>query len=285
MQQIGWHYLQCQIPDDWECTNYNNEPRQGRLQFNTRDGIQATFNWRIFKHPIDEIRMINEVHKRHLKDHAPELALKFMELQQERVGDYILAYDTPGQIAHASHFVSEHRIHTHWIFSNYSQEQKEQVIRPILESCATNHDAQRRWALYGMNGFLPNTYRPIEIEAVPANVSLIFEGPKHHHIYLRRFGIPEILMNGNTLFGFYGNYQKKLRRRVTAKRGIEVMGMPGVELHVEQRGEYSMDKLAGRWWRGTASIWHNVEEKRLYCLEQIGPKKAKTLEFDDVIRT
>ena len=285
MQTIAWHYFQCQIPDDWECTHFNTEPQLGRLQFNTKDGLQGTLHWRLCKHAIDEVKMINEVHKRHLEQHDNERYNTFIELQQYNRGGFIFAHDIPGQICHATYFVAEHKIHLHWIFPNYTEERAREIFSPILESCKENIDEQRRWALYGMDGYLPQTYAPIEIEPIPANVSIIFEGPKHHHIYFRRFGLPDILMNGTTLFGFYGNYQKKIRRRVTAKKEFVFNGMEAIELEIEQRGEYSMDKLAGRWWKGNGFIWHNVEEQRLYCFEQVGSKKTKRLELNDVIRS
>ena len=84
---------------------------------------------------------------------------------------------------------------------------------------------------------------------------------------------------------FMAIIKKKIRRRVTAKKELTFKGMEAIELEIEQRGEYSMDKLAGRWWKGNAIIWHNVEEQRLYCFEQVGSKKTTRLELDDVIRS
>ena len=282
MQELAWHFVQCQIPDDWECTHFNTEAMRGRLQFNTRNGIQATLHWRIFKHNIDEVRMINEVHKRHLEKNEPEHFMRFMELQQYNRGGFIFAHDIPGQLAHATHFDQENKIHLHWVFPNYTEERARDIFNPILESYRENVGDTRRWSLYGIKGTLPNTYGPIEIEPIPANVNIIFEVPKHHHVHLRRLGLPDIIMNGNSLFGFYGNFQKKLRRRVTAKKEFTFHGMEAVELEIEQRGEFAMDKLAGRWWRGNATIWHNKEEQRLYTFEQIGGKKTKRLELNDV---
>lgn len=283
-QKIAWHYFKGIIPKDWECTNYNMDPKKGRIQFSSRNGIEATFHWQITKHPIDELRMVTEVHRRHLEREDAKRAPSFNELQQRNRGGFIFAYDIPGQICHATYFIKEHKIHFHWIFPDYSEKKARNVLDPILDTFAANIDDIREWGLFNIYGHLPRDYKPVEIEAVPANVSLIFEGPKHHHIYLRRFGLPDLLLGGGTLFSFYGNYQKKLRRRVTSKRDIMVHGMSGLELEIEQRGEYAMEKLAGRWWRGTASIWLNTEEQRMYCFEQIGPKSAKPLEITDVIQ-
>jgi hypothetical protein len=187
-------------------------------------------------------------------------------------------------MAHATYFIKEHKIHLHWIFPEYSEAYEKETLIPMVESFRQNVDNIRDWGLFGMYGRLPQTYAPVEIEAVPANVSLIFEGPRHHHVYLRRFGLPELLIGDSTLFGFYGHYQKKLRRRVVGKRDIQVMGIPAIELDIEQRGEYAMEKLAGRWWKGTATIWHNIEEQRMYCFEQIGSKRSMQLDINDVIQ-
>lgn len=284
VQDLAWHFFQCRIPDDWECTNYNTDAKQGRLQFNTRHGLVATFHWRIVKHNIDELRMINEVHRRYLEREDEKRAAVFTELQHKNIGGFILAWDIPGEIAHATYFDRQHRIHLHWIFPDYSEDYEREILRPIVESFRENIDPMRYWALFGMGGYLPQTYAPVEIEAVPANVSLVFEGPRHHHVYLRRFGLPKLLIGESTMFGFYGNYQKKLRRRITGKRELTVLGMPAIQLDIEQRGEYAMEKLAGRWWRGTATIWLNEDEQRMYCFEQIGSKRVETLDMNDVIQ-
>ncbi len=284
-QRIAWHYFKGMIPNDWECTNFNLDPKKGRIQFSNRHGIQATFHWQVTKHAVDELRMITEVHRRHLERLDDKRLLDFNELQHRNRGGFIFAYDLPGQICHATYFIKEHNIHFHWIFPNYTEERARDILDPILNTFAANVEDIREWGLFNIYGYLPREYGPVEIEAVPANVSIIFEGPKHHHVYLRRFGMPDLLIGGSTLFGFYGNYQKKIKRRVMAKREVTVHGMEGLELEIEQRGEYAMEKLAGKWWKGTATIWRNVEEQRMYCFEQIGPKNAPPLELTDVIRT
>ncbi|NRA38953.1 MAG: hypothetical protein HRU15_12485 [Planctomycetes bacterium] len=283
MQKMAWFYTRCEIPEDWECTCYSIEAKDGYLQFHTRNGLEATYHWKILKHVPDELRMVNEIHRRHLERTEHPSAATFTDLQHCKVNDFLFAWDPESKIAHGSYFLKEFKVHLHWIFNGWTEEKAKEKWYPLMKSHVNNTEDTIHWSLFNIHIKLPDTYVPMEIEAVPANVSLIFEGPKHMHIHVRRFGMPEIMLDGQTLFGFYGKYQKKCGRRIVGRNDMEIFKHPGVRLEVEQRGEYRMEKLSGKWWKGQAFLWHDTKEKRMYAFDQIGPKKAQRLEISDVI--
>jgi hypothetical protein len=282
-QEIGWWWWHGRVPADWECVRYKNWTERGELEFHSRHGLQGIYAWRRVKQMVDLKRTAEAAHKDWLQRQAPDRVAQFSRLDIQEFGDFILAWDAPGDPCHLFRYLPDRKILLHWLCLDYCSGKLEQILQPMAESFQRNDGDQRHWRLLGITANLPADWEPVEIEAIPANVHIAFEGPKHVHLHRRRFGLPETLLLNHDLFSFYGRLQKRLGRKVYVREDTTWQGHEAVRLTIEQRGQYALEKLTGRWWRGEALLWYDRPVKRMHAIEQVGPKRAKRLEFDHVL--
>ncbi|MFW5829508.1 MAG: hypothetical protein ACOCXA_04535, partial [Planctomycetota bacterium] len=281
-QEIAWWWWDGRMPDDWECVRYKNWQERGQLEFCNRAGLQAIYTWRRVEKAVDLRRTAEAMHKEWLQREAPERLAGFGRLDLRERGDFQILWDVPSDPAHLLRYLPDQRMLLHWLSTDPDPDKVQRLLEPMVASYQRNDGEHRRWRLLGIAADLPKSFEPVEIQAIPANVHIAFEGPRHLHLPYRRLGLAESHLLQNDLFSFYGPLQKRLWRKVYGREDLTWRGHEAVRLQIEQRGQYALEKLTGRWWRGEALMWHDRPAKRLYALEQVGPKRAKRVELDHV---
>ena len=280
---LAWHHCQFQLPSDWELTGFASREEKGRLEFSTRNGLQAQLYWRRCDRKPDVGRIIDEIHRRHLRARKAEHAQRFGSLQRANPSQFLFGYDRPDWPCHAGAYLEDSRVLLQWLFPNFDQDEAEHTIKPMLASFAPNDGDRRHWAIMGLNFQLPEKLKLISVEPYPANVSLMFEGKRLPRVTVRRWGASPLLLKDKPVKHFIHKYVRSIGSVVSVEER-RLFGHPGVEVDFRKRGERVMQKLTGRWWPGKLLAWHDEEAMRIYAFEQVGPKRRKRLELSDVFQ-
>ena len=281
-QPLAWHHFQFALPADWELTGFSAKVEQGRLELSSRCGLRGQVYWRQCAGKPDVGRIMDEIHRRHLRAKKDQSTPPFKSLQRSRPGGFTFGFDRPGRPCHAAAYLEDQRVLLQWLFPSYDPAHAEAVLKPLLASFQPNDGDQRRWAVLGLDFQLPSALQLMKIEPYPANVSLTFEGKRQPRVTLRRWGLAPLLLKGKSVAHFYERFLARLGRVVSIDEAAQ-FGHPGAEAAFEQRAERAMEKLTGRWWPGRALAWHDVDAMRIYALEQVGPRRRPKLDPNDVV--
>ncbi|MBN1256295.1 MAG: hypothetical protein JXA52_01170 [Planctomycetes bacterium] len=283
VQPLAWHSFQFLIPKLWEVTAYSTSEREGRLEFNTRSGVEAQLSWQKCKREPNIEETMNKFHRELLHKNSPEEFKTFKQLSYHDYGAFKVGFDTMARPCQAALYQEEEKQLLRWIFPRYDPEKLQTLWVPLWESYQPNNGDFKHWAVFGLDVMIPKTFQLETIAALPANVMLIFEGGKRMRLSFHRWGIPDLLLGGRTLAEFYEDFLVGGGAKIEEVQRQKFRGMEGVVIDYNERAEYAMDKLYGRW-QGQGTIWYNREELRIYAFEQVGSRKAKRLELNDVIQ-
>lgn len=283
---IAWHWFECDLPDKWEVTAFTNNAREGKLDFHTREGYQGQVSWRYCKQTPAELRIMTEVYRSEQKKRYPDTFDPHAQinLRHERIGAYTVAWCDDGEVCQASTWIADKNIQIQWLFPSFSKEKLKQEWTTIFESFQRNDGDILKWEMFGLQVSLPSDFILEEFLCYPANVTMHFVNSKRFGIYVRRWGLPEVLLNEESLECFYGTLIHTSGCRLIKTEPEAVYGYQGVHGWFEKRGNIGLDKLSGRWWPGEGLLWMDPQEKRMYAFEQVGPKKHKRLEMNDVLK-
>jgi len=283
-QKLAWHHFCFTLPPLWEITGYMLPEDKGRIELSTRDGLQGWIGWRKCKAAPDISRIMNEVHRLYLKQNFPEKMQEFKKLSFDKIGSFTTGFTEAGGSCYADLFLEEKGILLEWVFPNYTESLFKKVIKPLLKTFRHNNNPDwHHWAAFGLDFKLPCQYFPVSIQPLPANVCINFENKKHHKITVHRWGIPEYLLGNGDLKSFYRKYLKLLHVSIVEHEETEFGEWPGARTVYRQRGKKGFNFLLGPWWLGHGAVWIKKEEKRIYAIEQVAPKrKMQPLELEDV---
>jgi hypothetical protein len=285
-RKIAWHHFKFRIPSDWEVTAYSVEDRIGRMEFSTRAGFQALVSWDPCKREPDSRSMMIAFLQRHVPGMEQAKSAMIRDLNTSHVGRFFMGYHSEDGPCQAMHYLKGRNRLIRWVFASSKKRLREKVYVPILESFEPNEGSTLEYAIFGLNFFLAEEFKLEDMTALPANVMIAFESGTRARVTFRRWGMPDVVLNGKSLAGFYPSFLKVQGCIVKEASEIEVGGMKAVKVLYRERGQHHMDKFMGRYWdNGEALLWHNVEEKRLYAFEQISPSKVPLLSFADVFPT
>ncbi len=283
LRKTAWLHFKCLLPEDWEPVVFSGNPLEGRLEFANRSGHLARVVWMQCKETPDIAKMMDEFHKARLKDRDREAFKAFKGLSFRDAGAYRLGVHAPGSPCQAAAYSKAVKTLTIWTFPEFSEERFKALWLPILKSCAENCGDWREWALWGLDFRLPSDFSLVETHPLPANVTLSFESPRRFRADLHRWGLPDVLLQGSSLEGFYRRFISAGRAKVINVETSMKSGFETVEIDFERRGEFDMDFLYGRWWTGKAICWHDVEQMRVFAFEQASNRKTPKLEISDVL--
>jgi len=279
---IAWHHIKCAVPADWEATAYSVEERLGRLEFSDRAGIRALFSWEPCKREPDaETTILSFLRSRQtgVPDTLPA------DLKTRAIGEFRLGYAGAGSPCQAICYRPERRTLLRWIFPDTRTDRLASIYSPLLQSCVQNAGTPREYRLFGINALVPADYEIEQMNVFPANVRMLFESKSKRRLVIRRWGLPELILGGLTLAAFYERFLRSEGYIVTkVQDGLTWRGMPAVQAQYQARGEHQMDRFMGRLWtNGTALLWHDTAEKRIYTIEQIGPPDSVLLDPEKVV--
>jgi len=282
-QQIRWLHASFCVPAEWEITAYSMAEKEGRLEFCSRHGFQALFSWEPCKIEPDRKTLLTAFP---VGAGWAGKGAGTEDLHTEEVGCFVLGWRRGDLPCHALGYLKTAQKRVRWIFSGASPEMLAELVRPILVSVNENPGPVRRFTAFGLDFRLPGGYLPEHMLIQPADVEMVFESRQKARLSLHRWGFPEVLLQGGSLETYYATF---LRSRGAILRQIKTCpasgGLPEmVEAAYEQTGEHKLDRYMGRVWKnGEGRLWYDRTEKRLYAVEQIGPRNVPLLPVESVL--
>jgi hypothetical protein len=282
-RKIAWHHFKFRVPSDWEVTAYSLEDRVGRLEFSTREGFQAVVSWEPCKREPDSRTMMIAFLQRNAPGAEQGTSATVRDLDTVHIGRFFVGYHSEDGPCQAMYYLKDAKKLIRWVFRSSEKRLREKTCAPVLESFEPNGGAEREYAIFGLDFVLPEEFKLEDMNALPANVMMAFESGSRARAIFRRWGMPEVVLGGKSLVGFYPAFLKVQGCVVNDSEETEVAGMKAAKVRYRERGQHHMDKFMGRYWdNGEALLWHNEGEKRLYAFEQISPRKAPLLVLEEV---
>jgi len=283
-KQLAWFHFKFQIPVEWEITAYSVEDRAGRLEFSTRKGFQALVGWQ----PCDEVPGVETMMLSFLRGNVSNFErakqVSILNLKTHREGIFLTSHAGDGLPFQAVCHLESPKKLVHWVFDSYDERVAGETWTPILRSFEPNEGDIAQYAIFGLNFRLPRDYALEDMTVLPANVMIAFESAKTKaRATFRRWGTPDLVLQGRPLEEFYPWFLRAQGCRVGSVQKSMIADMEAIKASYERRGEHQMDRFMGRPWKnGEASLWHDKNEMRIYCFEQIAPPGVQLLRFEEV---
>jgi hypothetical protein len=283
-QRIAWHHFRFRIPADWEVTSYAMERRVGRLEFSTRRGFEAMVSWEPCKREPDrESTMLSFLEKLVPGERKRPDRIRAGALQTWESGGFLVGWCDETRPCQALKYLAESKVLLRWVFERGPRSRLDDVWLPVLKSWRPNDGPVRRYHLFGLDFVLSAEFELEEMNALPANVRLLFESDRRHRVTFRRWGLPEVILQGVAVQDFYPRFLNSQGCMAGKVKSDTLYGMPAVWVTYSQVGQHRMDHFMGRFWEGGQAVcWHDRTEKRIYAFEQIGPRHVDLLRFRDV---
>jgi hypothetical protein len=284
MNRVAWFWFRFDLPPGWEVTRYATSESLGRLELSSREGLRGQVSWERCRGTPDTGRMLVDFHRRRAEARGARGTFEPARVASGAAGPFRLAWCADGEPCVAGLFLERPRIYLQWVFESHSGRALETLWRPLLASFHPNDGPVREWCLLGLDAFLPADFELEEVQARPADVAFLFERGAREMVLVQRWGLPGELLRGTSLAEFYRARLAARRCRVRDARPAALAGREAAEVAFERRGEYQMDRLAGRRWPGRGTIWHESAERRLYAVAAAGRRGPPELAPLEVIR-
>lgn len=283
---FAWHHIRGVVPADWEITAYSVEDQEGRLEFNSRRGLEAAVSWEPCNFDPDRLATMATVLENRISKGKKELKIRSTDFKTAEIGPFLVGWidETLPCQALAYKAKSGHLIR--WMFEGHSsQAHRDKIIRPILESCDFNQDeAGCEYHVSGIQCILPWDYKVKDIVLLPANVMISFESEtSKRKTVFRRWGLAGMLLGSHDLTDFYKPILTNHGIIVDTCTPCHVDGWEARRLTFNIPSELQSDRIMRRrWTNGVAIIWHDGAANRINAFEQVGPDNTKALDFNAI---
>ncbi|MBP5233195.1 MAG: hypothetical protein J6333_07280 [Planctomycetes bacterium] len=281
---ISWHWCSFPVPDLWEVTGYSAFSGHGDMDFHTRDGFMGRFSWRVLtKGAPDERATLSAALRDHVRqlDEARAATLKDPEFLS--AGPFTIAHYGESDPCMACGFLKDDGVLVQWVFPQWAPELYRRDLAPILKGTRPHQGAFQDWSLFGLLITLPRDWTLRRLDPLPGNVSATWENAKHVQITMRRWAMAKAMLEEYTLELLARKVMLEQNASIKEIHPTTIGGFPGVHVDYLRRGEFGFEKIVGRWWTGTADMWVNLKENRVYCLEQIGHRRLPRLDFAPLV--
>lgn len=284
---FAWHHVRASVPPGWEVTAYSVEDRTGRLEFNTRRGLEGIVSWEPCAREPDRLTTMANFLANNIIGRKDARGLRASDIHTEEAGPFVVGWLDETRPCQALAYDAAGACLVRWVFEGHgTAAARHDVIRPILESFDFNDDsAACEYRLHGIHARLPRDYKIEDIAVLPANVMMSFEAltTKRRAIF-RRWGLADLVLGRKTLDAFYTPIVKALSIEVEAFAPCRVSGCEARRVRFNAPREHHAERyMRRRWSGGTAVVWHDAAANRVYAFEQIGPEKTEELIFEDVV--
>jgi len=269
-QPLAWHHFRFEIPTDWELTNFATDPEQGGLTFANRHGFQGVVRWQRHPRPPDIRReMVLYLQTRVLKRKARRIRDSSGFEETTVNGFTLLRHASAPLPIQAMRYLPDTRVTVHWSLPDSSPEGVRRRATPLLESFAPNTGDPRHYALLGIRCEVPARFAVTQIDALPANVRLMFVDGSHT-VAVRRWGLLAQILQDRLPADFY-------RRELEGDGAVcdtesRVTSGPAqtttITFHErpDTSGHRRLRRPVTR--HGTGTVWHDAREHRVYAVEQ-----------------
>lgn len=279
---FAWHHIRGVVPADWEITAYSLESLEGRLEFNSRRGLEAVVRWEPSRPELDRrATMATSLTKQFT---GKERKLRPDDIITAEIGPFLVGWLDETLPCQALGYKTKSGHLIRWIFEGHaSKANREKIVRPILESCDFNQDeAICEYNVSGIHCTLPWDYKIKDVALLPADVMMSFESDaSQRRAIFRRWGLAERILSNQTLASFYTAILSTQGIIVDTSAPCRVDTWDALRLvfnAAEQPGSERAKRR--RWHNGIAIIWYDKEANRIYAFEQIGPEATETLDFN-----
>ena len=284
---FAWHHIRGEVPADWEVTAYSVEDRVGRLEFNTRAGLQAVVSWEPCKREPDRRTTMTSFLANNIIGKQNAGKLRNADFRTEDCGAFLLGWLDESHPSQALAYDPSSAHIIRWVFEGLSTPRgRAETIRPILSSCDFNNDpAACEYRLHGVRCSLPRDYKIEDMVSLPANIMMSFESEttKRRAVF-RRWGMAEMIFNGGDLLEFYKSVLRTRSIHITESKMCRVSGHEGRICVFDAPREFHSDRfMRRRWTNGAAVIWHDRPANRICTFEQIGPDNTPELDFTQTV--
>lgn len=284
---FAWHHVRAVVPADWEITSDSGDESAGRLEFNTRHGHQGVVNWEPCSSEPDYLTAMTTFLANHIRDQDNSRKHRSIDMLTVKVGHFLMGWLDEALPCQAMGYAPESGHLIRWIFEGHSSKtDRENILRPILESCDFNaDDATCEYHLYGIHCLLPRDYKVKDIVLLPADITMSFENEiSKRRTTFRRWGLASMILGKRDLNLFYEPFLNALSIEVEASTPCHVSGCEGRLITFNAPREPHKDRSKRRRWQnGKAVIWHDADANRIYAFEQIGPEDSQALEFNEIL--
>jgi len=245
---FAWLYLQTKIPSEWEMVVYSLDTTFGSVEWATRDGVQAKLQWRRGRVPGS----------------APP---------------WEWSWDSEKGVLRAQCVVPDENVRLIWTFAKAD----EPTARQVVEASGPLAEGQRAFTLQSIEALIPERYRAVDVQMHPANVMLALEGPRQSRIVHRSWGLPEIVLQGQTPQAFFHRLLTAMQFRVQELEACRVMEHEAQKASFTSRGLSPLTRLFFQRAQGRGWIWLDQTARRLRTLEMLGPKTANPPSLEDCL--
>ena len=284
---IAWHHVRATVPGDWEITAYSVEDRAGRLEFNTRAGLQGIVSWEPCNREPDRLTTMTTFLANNIIGRKKASTLRTTDVHTESAGSFLMGWLDETKPCQAMGYDAKHGHLIRWVFEGHSSAADRQtMLRPILESCDFNNDETTcEYRIHGLHAILPRDYKIEDMVVLPANVMMSFESEaSQRRALFRRWGLAGMLLTHGDLDRFYRPILRTHSIEVEESTPCHVSGFDARLVKFSAPREHHSERfMRRRWHGGTAVIWHDTRANRLYTFEQIGPEDTQALAFSEVV--
>lgn len=280
---IAWHHVRMIVPQDWEVTAYSVEDRAGRLEFNTRDGLQGIVSWEPCKREPDKLTTMATFIRNNILGKDKSMNLRTGDIRTQTAGEFLMGWLDDTGPCQALGYTDKGKHLVRWVFEKHASEKgRRDIIAPLLESFDFNDDELCEYALHGIRCTLPRDYKIEDIVILPANAMMTFESEdSKRRATFRRWGLAEMILDGMDMTDFYKSVLKTNGIVVDSAEPCRVNGMEGRIVRYNGPREHHSDRfMRRRWHNGIGVIWHDTDANRVKTFEQIGPDDTDALAFD-----
>ncbi len=279
--RIAWNGFALTLPDEWEVVGHQLDPKLGEFRLSHRLKPCGQISWRHVPNPRARPDLTHEVTERHramLAQRAGSALPALSELTDKH--GWMVSAANPLMPRQAVRWFADRRLVVLVIVEPTVDDAD---LIAILASWQTREDTMIEHALYGLQVHLPATWQVERVVAQPGSVRLIARGPGLMTLTARRIALARHLLAGITVGEFFTHLLRAEGSTVSDVEALVVRDCPAARLTFHRGGEFGWRWLRGRWWTGTAWVWHDSPRNRLYSIEQIGPARTAQRTVDEIV--
>lgn len=181
-----WRQLAIRLPADWECLQFSSDSDVGRCGFADRRRFRLELNWRTFKAEPDFDRM--------MKDYGVSLEGTWEGIRSLRCRGWPGITGRRGKEAvsrYGAYFEAlKLLVEVVIIHDERRDEGLDARILNTVEPVLPDTQGRQRWRAFGMDIFVPVSFKLAECVSQPARAGIRFDGPRKPDRWIfRRYGM------------------------------------------------------------------------------------------------
>lgn len=285
--RLAWFHFILRVPSTWEVVGFKRNPLKGELFLSDRYGPTLMLHWRripVRKEISLERRILTQA-RGNYEQHELEVPTDQKIRRRIRPIGLWTAFVPQEAVLPplAGLYLPESQILLNLIFPPHP-ESGEGRVRSVLNSYEPNTGPDRVWAAFGMDFDVPEEMDLVQVTALPAAATFLFENRREESLTVHRYGMLDHILSQDDMAGFYARVKG---RGTLLYRGAEFEkdDCPGIELHYQTRGSGGISSLMSRMWDGRVLAWCSKEKQRLYYIDNNARPKHMLADLAGRLRT